>query len=240
MKYLVFQHVPHEPIGLIGPVLKKQKITIEIIEFWKKNWKIPDTKKFDGLIIMGGPMGVYEGLDVFPSKEAEVGVINEFIAGKKPVIGFCLGAQLLAYSRGGKVYQNRRLGKRIKEIGYYTVDLTPEGINDPLLSGFPSPMEVTQWHGDAFDIPEGGIKLAGSPLCENQAFRFGKSAYGFLFHFELSPELIANLIKVDKKWIHKDFEMDEGRLSKQAQEKKDLMTAQCQRLFTNFKKLASG
>lgn len=237
MKYLVFQHVPHEPIGLIGQVLKKQKIQTEIIEFWKKGWKIPALTGFDGLIIMGGPMGVYEGPDVFPSKEAEVKVINEFL-GKKPIIGFCLGAQLLAYSQGGKVYQNCRLGKRVKEIGYYTVDLTDDGVRDPILDGFPNPMEVTQWHGDAFDIPEGGVKLASSPLCDNQAFRFGKNAYGFLFHFELSPDLIKNLISVDKKWIHEDFEMDEEKLLSQAQEKKDLMKKQCELLFSNFKKLA--
>lgn len=237
MKYIVFQHVPHEPLGLIGEVLKKQNIQTQVIEFWKKDWKIPPVKDFDGLIIMGGPMGVYEGLDVFPSKEAEVKVINKFL-GKKPIIGFCLGAQLLAYSQGGEVYQNCRLGKRVKEIGYYTVDLTSEGQEDPLLVGFPNPMEVMQWHGDAFDIPDGGTKLATSPLCENQAFRLGKNAYGFLFHFELTPEIITNLLNIDKKWIHEDFEMDEKKLIKQAREKKGLMRDQCERLFKNFNKLA--
>lgn len=230
--------MPHEPIGLIGEVLKKQNIIPKIIEFWKKNWQIPkDLSEYSALIIMGGPMGVYEGPDVFPSKEAELKVINKFM-GKKPIIGFCLGAQLLAYSQGGKVYQNCRLGKRVKEIGYYTVDLNGEGANDPILKGFPNPMEVTQWHGDAFDIPEGGVKLASSALCDNQSFRFGKNAYGFLFHFELSPELIKNLIKVDKKWIHEDFDMDEEKLLKQADQKAGLMKEQCQRLFENFKKLA--
>lgn len=241
MKYLIFQHVPNEPIGLIGEVLKKQKIQTKIIEFFKKDWKIPeDLSEFDGLIIMGGPMGVYEGPEVFPSKEEEVGVINKFLKNKKPIIGFCLGSQLLAYSQGGSVYPNCRLGKRIKEIGYYTVDLTEEGKVDPILKGFSSPMEVTQWHGDAFDIPKGGIKLASSPLCDNQAFRFGKNAYGFLFHFELSPDLIENLIRIDNKWIHEDFDMDEKEFLKQAEEKKDLMREQCERLFENFKILAQN
>lgn len=230
--------MPHEPIGLIGEVLKKQNIQTDIIEFWKQDWKIPRLTDYAALIIMGGPMGVYEGPDVFPSKEAEVKVINEFLDKKKPVIGFCLGAQLLAYSQGGKVYQNCRLGKRVKEIGYYGVDLTEEGTKDPVLAGFPNPMEVTQWHGDAFDIPEGGAKLASSALCDNQAFRIGKNAYGFLFHFELSPKLIKNLIKVDKKWIHEDFDMDEAKLLKQAEEKAGLMRQQCKRLFENFQKLA--
>lgn len=239
MKYLIFQHVPHEPIGLIGEVLSKQNIQAKVIQFWKKDWKIPPLKDFDALIIMGGPMGVYEGPDVFPSKEAEVKVINKFL-GKKPIIGFCLGSQLLAYSQGGKVYPNLKKGKRVKEIGYYTVDLTPKGIKDPILKGFLSPTEVTQWHGDAFDIPEGGIKLASSPLCENQAFRLGKNAYGFLFHFELTPQLIKNLLKIDKKWVHEDFEMDEEKLITQSQEKQGLMREQCERLFENFKTLAEA
>lgn len=236
MKYLVFQHVPHEPLGLIREVLDAQGTEFQVIEFWKKDWKIPPLKDFNGLIIMGGPMGVYEGPDIFPSKEAEVKAINELL-GSKPIIGFCLGAQLLAYSQGGKVYPNFKNGKRAKEIGYYTVDLTPEGQKDPLLAGFSNPMEVTQWHGDAFDIPEGGNKLATSPLCENQAFRLGKNAYGFLFHFELTPQLIKNLLKIDKKWIHEDFEMDEEKFMKQAEGKKELMKSQCERLFTNFKTL---
>lgn len=237
MEYLVFQHVPQESPGLITEVTKKQGIDLEVVELWKPGYKIPPMRDFRALIIMGGPMGVYEGPEVFPSKEEELSVIRDNID-KKPIIGFCLGAQLLAHAFGGKVYPNFKEGKRAKEIGYYTVDLTDEGKRDPLLKGFPSPMEVTQWHGDVFDVPAGAALLANSPLCDNQAIRIGKNAYGFLFHFELSPDLIANLIKVDKKWIHEDFEMDEEKLLKQAEEKKGLMRRQCEMLFENFRKLA--
>ncbi len=236
MKYLVFQHVPHEPLGLISDVLKKQGIEVQIIEFWKKGWKIPDISQFDALIIMGGPMGVYEGSDVFPSKEEELKIIRDNL-GKKPMIGFCLGSQLLAHAFGGKVYPNFKNGHRAKEIGYYTVDLTPEGKKDLLLAGLPDPLEVMQWHGDAFEIPEGGIKLASSFLCDNQAFRIGTKTYGFLFHFEFTPDMVKQQIEIDKKWIHEDFDMDEEKLLRQAQEKKDLMRIQCERLFENFNKL---
>lgn len=101
-------------------------------------------------------------------------------------------------------------------------------------------MGVIQWHGDAFDIPKGGVKLASSPLCDNQAFRISKNAYGFLFHFELTPELIKGLLKIDKKWTHEDFRMNEKELMKQAEKKKDLMREQCRKLFENFLKIVKN
>lgn len=128
-------------------------------------------------------------------------------------------------------------GRKIKEIGYYNVDLTEEGRNDPIFRGFTSPIKVLQWHGDAFDLPEGATLLATSQTCTNQAFRFGNNAYGMLFHNEFTPEMIQNQIEVDRKWIHEDFEMDENQLLQRARENEQLMKQQCHRLFANFVEL---
>lgn len=229
MKFLVFQHVENEPPGLISTWAKEAGVELEILELWKE-YSIPDIFKFDGLVIMGGPMGVYEN---FPSEKEEIETIKKAL-GKVPIIGFCLGCQLLAHALGAKVYPNLKDGKKLKEIGYLSVDLSDEGSKDPLYKGFSSPIKVLQWHGDAYDLPEGGILLASSKDCTNQAFRYGKNAYGMLFHNEFTPEGINKQLEVDREWIHDGYEIDEEGLKKQALENAKLMKEQCRRLFDNF------
>lgn len=230
MKFLVFQHVPHENLGLISDVLKELGVEADVVKLWE-DYKVPDLSQFDGLIIMGGPMGVYEN---YPSEQDELATIKKAL-GKIPIIGFCLGSQLLAHALGAKVYPNIKDGKKVKEIGYYQVNLTNDGLNDPILRGFSTPMRVFQWHGDAFDLPKGAKLLATNSNCINQAFVYGENhAYGFLFHFEFTPKMVENQIKIDKEWIHQDFVMDEEKLRKEAREYASLMEDQCRRLFNNF------
>ncbi len=231
-EFLVFQHEPHEAPGMLFQVAEKNGVNLEVMELWKP-YKMPELGKHSGLVIMGGPMGVYDGKEVFPSKEDELEYIRS-ASGRVPMIGFCLGSQLLARAFGAKVYPNIRDGKRIKEVGFYDVDLTDEGKQDPLFRGFDSPIKVLQWHGDAFDLPDGATLLATSPDCTNQAFKYGENIYGTLFHNEMTPDMIRNLAEIDKSWMHDGFEIDEQELIKQAGKYKALMEDQCQRLFANF------
>lgn len=233
MKFLVFQHVPHEHLGLIGDYLKSKNIAAEIIEFWKP-YEIPDIGDFDALIIMGGPMGVYEGDDVFPSKKDEVKVIKKAIKNNVPTIGFCLGSQLIAKALGSSVYPNIQNGKKVKEIGYYNVDLTAEGAKDQIFQNITSPVNVLQWHGDIFDLPKNAVSLASSPACQYQAFRYGKSTYGMLFHNEFTPEMVSKLIEIDQKWTHDDFDLDEEKLKQESKNYSSKMKGQCTQLFDNF------
>lgn len=235
MKFLVLQHVTHEHPGLIAEWAKLRNIELQVVEMWKP-YQLPKVSEVDALVMMGGPMGVYEGPDVFPSKEEELKFIKEAL-NKILIIGFCLGAQMLAHALGAKVYPNIKNGKKIKEIGYYTVDLTKEALADPIFNGFKSPVNVLQWHGDAFDLPQGATLLATSKDYHNQAFRYGKFAYAMTFHNEFTPEMVDNLIGIDKKWIHDNFEMDEEKLKKQAREYQEAMKKQCFQLFDNFSRL---
>ena len=232
MKFLVFQHVPHEHPGMLADAARKKGIELEIIEFWKP-YQIPQADGYKALIIMGGPMGVYEDKNHYPSKEDELTFIKAHI-GKLPMIGFCLGSQLLAAALGAKVYPNIREGRKIKEVGFYDVELTVEGLSDSLFESFDSPMKVLQWHGDAFDLPAGATLLATSPACRNQAFRYGSNIYGTLFHNEFTPEMIEKQIETDRAWIHADFTIDESELNSHARDYSQLMRSQCDRLFTNF------
>lgn len=231
MKFLVFQHIENEYPGFIAEAARAKGISLDTVEFWKP-YRIPSLSNYDGLIIMGGPMGVYDGKDIFPSKEEELAIIKEAI-GKIPMLGICLGSQLIAHALGAAVHKNIMDGKHIKEIGYYDIDLTADGQNSSLFKGIPSKFNVLQWHGDAFELPNESKLLATSPACTNQAFSY-KNAYGLLFHMEFTPEMVEKQIEVDKNWIHKDFEIDEGKLMEEAKEKESLMRAQSEMLLNNF------
>jgi GMP synthase-like glutamine amidotransferase len=124
-------------------------------------------------------------VDRYPFLRAEVGWIREAVEARIPVLGICLGAQLLAKALGAAVYPNR-----IKEIGWYEIALTAEAASDPLFEGCSPRQTVFQWHGDTFDLPAGAVHLATSPLCRHQAFRYGPSAYGLQFHAEMTAALV--------------------------------------------------
>ncbi|MSU56035.1 MAG: type 1 glutamine amidotransferase [Candidatus Taylorbacteria bacterium] len=228
MKILIVQHVLHESPGYIAEYAKERGIALDVLELWKP-YTIPNIKDYDALIILGGPMGVY---DDYLSKEDELRVIKESI-GRLPILGICLGSQLLAHALGAKVYKNFKDGKRAKEIGYYDMELTKEGSASALFKGFSSPFKVLQWHGDAFDLPEGATLLASSPLCENQAFSY-KNAFGTLFHMEFTPAMVKELNELDRKWTHEDFNLDEQKLLAETQTLAPLMKKQCYRLLDNL------
>lgn len=144
---------------------------------------------------------------------------------------------MLAYALGARVYPNEKYGKKLKEIGYYDVELTEKGLTDPLFRDFVSPIKVLQWHGDAFNLPKGTVLLASSKDCTNQAFRHGSNIYGALFHMEFTPKMVDNLVEIDRKWIHENFNLEEEDLKTKAREYKDLMEDQCYKLLDNFIKI---
>ena len=147
-------------------------------------------------------MGVYDEAE-YPFLRDEHQFLMRMIAQGVPLLGICLGSQLLAKALGARVYRHP-----YKEIGWYTVDLTPAGAADPLFAGLPSPVPVFQWHGDAFDLPVGATPLATSPLCPLQAFRYGDRVYGLLFHLELTPTVIQSWLEV----FHDEFVRLQGTI----------------------------
>jgi GMP synthase-like glutamine amidotransferase len=225
---LVLQHVPYEGQGYIADYLDEHGIDFEVVRLWEPH-TMPDVSQWSALIVMGGPMGVNED---YPSKNDVVALIKAAI-GTIPMLGICLGSQLIAHALGARVYPNERDGARAKEIGYDTVRLTPEGSADRLFKGFDSDVRVLQWHGDAFDLPSGASLLATSAVCRNQAFAY-ENAYGLLFHLELTPEMVRGLADVNRDWTHEHFDLDEEKLARDARDLAPLMKAQCYRLLDNF------
>ena len=228
MKLLVFQHVPHEHPGYIAEYAREKRIELDIVELWMP-YSMPPIGNYDGIIILGGPMGVYED---YPSEADELKAIQAAL-GRIPILGVCLGSQLLANALGAQVHPNVKDGRRIKEVGYFMVDLTEKGKLSPALYGFASPVKVLEWHGDAFELPEGADLLATSPLCENQAFSL-QNVHGFMFHFEFTPEMVANQIRVDGEWMQADNNVDVKVLLDESRRSADLMRKQCFQLLDNF------
>jgi len=190
---LVLQHVAHEPLGSLEAVFRQAGLRWQYVELFRQPMagleQLPLEKEAAGLVVLGGPMNV-DQVRQHPHLAHELPWIREAVAIELPVLGICLGAQLLAKALGARVFANGR-----KEIGWYPIHTTAQAAEDPLFSGTGPSETVFQWHGDTFELPEGAVRLARAELCENQAFRFGPSAWGLQFHVEMTAPLIDSWLE---------------------------------------------
>jgi GMP synthase (glutamine-hydrolysing) len=182
MRALVLQHIECEPPGVYEDVLVERGVEIERVEL-DRGEPLPPWRDVDAVIAMGGPMSVNDDAD-HPWLTDEKRAIAEAVRAGVPFWGVCLGVQLLAASLGARVYPGPQ-----SEVGLMPVTLSEEALADPVFAGLPREVLTLQWHGDTFDLPEGAVALAGSPVCPNQAFRWGERAYGVQFHLEVSTEM---------------------------------------------------
>ena len=185
---LVFQHDPFEDLGFFAEVLEKQRIVYRVLRLFHGEMPAENWERIRALIILGGPMNVNDE-ERYPFLRWEKWIIRAAIDEAVPVVGICLGAQLIAATLGAAVYHGR-----VKEIGWNPISITPHGQVDSLLGYLPESATVFQWHGDGFDLPSGAIRLAASVNYENQAFRVGKHIYALQFHLEITPRMIARWI----------------------------------------------
>ena len=189
-KLLVLQHVAHEILGTLDPLLRGSGFRIRYVNFERQPDARPGLERYDGLVILGGPMNVDE-VERFPHLAHEVDLVRRAIDARLPVLGICLGAQIIARALDARVEPNPA-----KEIGWYDVRPTAAGRGDPLLGHFDATEKIFQWHGDTFEIPRGAEHLAESTTCANQAFRWGDNVYGLQFHLEVDAPMIARWLEV--------------------------------------------
>jgi GMP synthase-like glutamine amidotransferase len=186
MRAHCFQHVPFEGPGHIKRWLDAGGHTLGFTRFYTTD-RFPNPENIDFLIIMGGPMGTGDEKE-FPWLKAEKEFVRRFITSGKPVLGICLGAQIIAAALGAKVYPAGE-----KEIGWFPVSSVPQ--DDAGLFRFPDTETVFHWHGDTFELPEGARLLAESKGCRNQAFQLGNKVVGLQFHLETTPESARALVE---------------------------------------------
>ena len=198
MKIHYLQHVPFEGLGCIESWAKTAGHRITATRFYL-NEPLPNINDLDWLIVMGGPMNIYDDAK-FSWLAAEKQFLKEAITGRKIVLGICLGAQLVADVLGAKIYANRH-----KEIGWFNIRKIKTAQETGIATLFPDTIEAFHWHGDTFDIPDGAEHFLQSAGCKNQGFTLGERVLALQFHLEIAKSGAENLI------IQCGNEIDKGR-----------------------------
>jgi GMP synthase (glutamine-hydrolysing) len=187
-KILVLQHHPAENLGAIADALEGAALAWQYVRVFDGHPIPKDVKGLGGLIVMGGAESVYQ-LDRYPHLRSEIALIESALKADKPILGICLGSQLLAVALGSHV---RRGDQR--EIGWFPVRLSESAKDDRLMRGLAAEFVAAHWHSDVFDLPHDAVVLASSDRTPVQAYRYGSKAYGLLFHAEMTREILTALV----------------------------------------------
>ena len=199
-------HVPYEGPGIILDWISNKGHHLNYTRFYDGN-TLPDASTVDMLIIMGGPMDVFD-FHIHSWMEDEIEWVKDFIKSGKPVLGICLGAQIITAALDGEVYPGPH-----KEIGWHNLQFLPSLGDYKICRDLPTTHKVFHWHGDTFDIPDGATRIAGSHAFPNQGFIHGNHVVALQFHLEVTPESVRELVDncreelVDESFIQSEKEI---------------------------------
>lgn len=222
-KFLVIQNTKIEGLGVLGELLRKDGADVKTV--LAKSEDIPDIKP-DAIIILGAPESANDDL---PYLKKELELIRQSVEKNIPVLGICLGSQLIAKAFGAKVYKGPK-----KEIGFYNDIEFDNSEKSKLFRGIKSPAMVFHWHGDTFDLPENAIRLAYSKDYQNQAIKIG-SAVGVQFHLEVDKPTIELWIEKSRNELDSTPYIDSGLIEKQIPQYIDIVKNNLEIFYKNFK-----
>jgi GMP synthase-like glutamine amidotransferase len=204
----VLQHTPADGPARIAQLLTERGVEVDVRHLYMGDALPAHVSQGELIVAMGGPMGVGDvGDPRYPYLGPEIALLREAIARDRPVLGICLGAQLLAAAAGARVYPNTRRTPEgtdvpAREVGWGPIDFAGGQVaREPALAGMRSREIVLHWHGDTFDLPRGSVPLASTALCRNQAFRLGWRSFGLQFHCELTAEDVAVWVREDAAYV---------------------------------------
>ncbi len=220
-KVLLIQNTRIEGSGLLGDLLESDGFKIN--QVYAKREVIPE-EDFSLLVILGAPESANDNLQYLRTEE---NLIRNFVSHDKPVLGICLGSQLIAKAFGGRVYRGS-----ITEIGFYD-DLEFTGDSN-FFKGFERPFTVFHWHGDTYDLPEGSTRLASSKNYQNQAFQF-KSAIGIQFHLEVNKEMVNLWLDKTQEKISQIPNINPDDIRKRIETDLPKVNANMTKFYQNFK-----
>jgi GMP synthase (glutamine-hydrolysing) len=215
---LTIIHMEPEGPGTLGTFLESAGATVHIARVYDGDPLPAEIGTFKAIVSMGGPMNVYEE-EKYPFLRDETLLLKKALAADLPVMGICLGAQMIAKAAGVRVVKSPA-----EEVGWCRVFVTEDGTKDLLFAGLPAELEVLQWHGDMFEIPEQGALLATGRDCPHQAFRY-RNGFGLQFHVEVTSEMLS-------EWFRDSPHLD--RIVSRYHELKPLLDRQSTRIYRNF------
>ncbi len=208
-----FQHVPFEdPAYVLEWAARQENITLSKTALYDEH-ELPAQESIDALLVMGGPMSVHDR-EQYGWLNKEMRFIEEAMKAEIPVLGICLGAQLIATICGAPVRKNRE-----KEIGWFPVTLSEAASLDPVFHQLPTTYPAFHWHGETFDIPAGATLQASSDACVNQAFSIDSTTLALQYHLESTPTSVENLI------VNCAGEITEGKFIQKPERMRDLTRA---------------
>jgi GMP synthase (glutamine-hydrolysing) len=227
--WIVLRHSSLEGVGLLGNALRDQGIHHRGVDLYRGEPAPKDLRSIGGLIVLGGAMGVADA-DKMPFLKAELQLLERTITAGRPVLGICLGAQLIAHVLGSRVYPGER-----REVGWGNVSLTDEGQADPVFGDADPTLEVFHMHGDTYELPPDARHLARSTQYEQQAFEFGGVVYGLQFHLEFTESMIQRLTRdAESARYLRDNGVDPEELLAEAPQRIARIGEVAQRAFRNY------